>query len=270
MGLFTSRIPNGIITGVLGDGGLGPLYDPALGGEGRPPAGVQLYPRHLARGPDGSLYVTGYQLPSTPTSEYGMILKISSSLKGLEIGEFIVPSRDGWQIYVFNAEGRDDRTLNAYTNSVVYKFYYNAAGLLIRVEDANGNATLIERDASGFPTAIVGPFGQRTELTLDPNGYMATITNPAANTTSFTFASDGSMTGMTEPKGNSHVFRYNGEGRLIEDEDPEHNIQTLARSELSTGYSVLHPTAEGRQTTYQVERLNTYYERQVNTFPTGA
>ena len=177
---------------------------------------------------------------------------------------------DGSELYVFNAAGRHDRTLNAHTNSIIYQFYYDSEGRLNRVDDAYGNPTLIERDGSGAPTAIIGPFGQRTQLTVNGDGYLASISDPGDQTTSFTYTASGLMTGMTEPKGNAHAFTYGADGRLATDKDPANNIQTLTRSEFDTGYSVVHSTAEGRQTTYRVERLSNGNERQTNTFPTGA
>ena len=57
---------------------------------------------------------------------------------------------------------------------------------------------------------------------------------------------------------------------LLQIKTHANSIQTLTRSEFDTGYSVLHSTAEGRQTTYRVERLSNGNERQTNTFPTGA
>ena len=253
--------PTGIITALLMDPAAPSLYYTFE--EGRPPAGFYFPSKQTTVGPDGSLYVVGS----------GMVLKIHAPLKGLNFGEFIIPSTDGSEIYVFNVAGRHDRTLNAHTSSIIYRFYYDGLGLLIRVDDAYGNSTLIERGGSGAPAAIIGPFGQRTALTLNGDGYLASISDPAGQTTSFTFSAGGLMTGITEPMGYAHIFRYGPDGRLIQDEDPNvptHGIQTLTRSEFGTGYSVVHSTAEGRQTTYRVERLSNGDQRQTNTFPTGA
>ena len=254
--------PSGIISALLSDPAAPPSVTWRYGGEGGPPARLYFGSKQTAVGPDGSLYVSGGE-------GEGVVLKIHSPLKGLDFGDFIVPSQDGSELYVFNAAGRHDRTLNANTNSIIYQFYYDSEGRLIKADDAYGNQTLIERNGSA-PTAIIGPFGQRTQLTVNGDGYLTSISDPGDQTTSFTYTAFGLMTGMTEPKGTAHAFTYGADGRLATDKDPADNIQTLTRSEFDTGYSVVHSTAEGRQTTYRVERLSNGNERQTNTFPTGA
>jgi RHS repeat-associated protein len=250
--------PTGIMTALLMDPAALPPYYAFE--EGRPPASLRFASKQTVMGSDGSLYVVGS----------GMVLKIHAPLKGLDFGEFIVPSTDGSELYVFNSAGRHDRTLNATTNSVIHRFEYDTAGLLIKVYDAYANMTQIERDGSGWPTTIIGPFGQRTQLTVNGDGYLASVSDPGGQTTSFTYTASGLMTGMTEPKGNAHAFTYGADGRLATDKDPANDMQTLTRSEFDTGYSVIHSTAEGRQTTYRVERLSNGNQRQTNTFPTGA
>jgi RHS repeat-associated protein len=252
----------GIISALLSDPAAPPSVTWRYGGEGGPPARLIFGSKQTAVGPDGSLYISG--------GEEGVVLKIHAPLKGLDFGEFIVPSTDGSELYVFNAAGRHDRTLNANTNSIIFQFFYDSEGRLIKVDDAYGNPTLIERSGSA-PAAIIGPFGQRTQLTVNGDGYLASIADPGGQTTSFTYTASGLMTGMTEPKGgNVHAFTYGADGRLTQDKDPANNVQTLTRSEFDTGYSVVHSTAEVRQTTYRVERLSNGNQRQTNTFPTGA
>ena len=226
--------PSGIISALLSDPAAPPSVTFRYGGEGGPPARLYFGSKQTAVGPDGSLYVSGGE-------GEGVVLKIHAPLKGLDFGETLVPSQDGSELYVFNDAGRHARTLNAHTNSIIYQFYYDSEGRLNRVDDAYGNPTLIERDGSGAPTAIIGPFGQRTQLTVNGDGYLASISDPGNQTTSFTYSASGLMTGMTEPKGNAHAFTYGADGRLATDKDPANNIQTLTRSEFDTGYSVFIP-----------------------------
>lgn len=259
--------PDGLINAFLGDPAAVPLHYVVTGGEGRPPAAIRFLAQGTTMGPDGNFFVGGYD-ESNPWS--GMILKISAPFKGLDLSDLIVPSEDGAELYIFDASGRHERTLSAYTNAMIHRFEYDAAGLLIKIYDAYENMTLIERDASGWPAAFVGPFGQRTELALDANGYLASLSNPAGNTTSFSFGSLGLLTGLTDPNGNSHIFTYGADGRLIQDRDPANHLQALARTQSDFGYGVTHTTAEGRPTSYAVERLDNGSERKVNTFPSGA
>lgn len=79
----------------------------------------------------------------------------------------ILTSRDGAELYLFDATGRHLKTLNAVTGSVLLSFDYDQAKRLSKIEDAFGNATRIERDKQGNPMAVVGPYGQRATLEVD-------------------------------------------------------------------------------------------------------
>ncbi len=81
----------------------------------------------------------------------------------------MIASEDGTELFGFDATGRHLRTLNALTGGLRYEFRYDTPGLLIDIEDADGNVTTIERNADGTPAAIVGPYGQRTTVSLDIN-----------------------------------------------------------------------------------------------------
>src|SRR5262249_11742966 len=137
---------------------------------------------------------------------------------------------------------------------ILYRFDYDSAGRLITVTDGNSNVTTIER-AGGSPTGFVGPFGQRTGLTLHADGYLATISNPAGETVAFTYEGDGLLATLTDPRSNVYRFNYDASGRLLQDEDPAGGVQTLARTELSSGYQTTRTTGLNHTTTYRVERL---------------
>ena len=179
-------------------------------------------------------------------------------------------SKDGSEVFVFDPAGRHLRTINALTGSVVYEFTYDSDGRLIRIGDADGNITTIQRDATGNPSAIVGPYGQRTSLGLDANGYLERITNPAGEAVRFGYTSDGLLTETTDPRGNTSRYAYDDMGRLIRADDPAGGSQTFSRTQLPTGYEVTRTTALGRTTTYRVEHLSTGDKRLTNTFCCGA
>ena len=123
-------------------------------------------------------------------------------------------ARTGGEVYAF--AGRHLRTLDARTGAVRYTFSYNSLGDLVSVTDRDDNLTTIERNASGLPTAIVGPYGHRTLLTLDANGYLASVTNPANETVLLSNSSDGLFSGMTTPRGHTYTYRYDKWGQLNE------------------------------------------------------
>ena len=161
--------PNGIITTVAGNGAFG------YGGDGGPATQTSLNrPSAAAVGPDSSLYIAD--------SYNNRIRRVAPPPAGASLGETLIPSDDGQQLYVFDLAGRHLRTLHSLTGAVLYQFTYDSSGRLVAVIDGDGNTTTIERDASGQPTAIVAPFGQRTQLGLNANGYLSNITNPAGET----------------------------------------------------------------------------------------
>src|SRR5690606_5992533 len=186
---------------------------------------------------------------------------------GASFNDVMIPAEDGREIYVFDAQGRHLRTLNAITGAVRYQFTYNTAGHLVQITDGNGLTTTIERDVIGHPTAIIAPFGQRTTLSLDANGYLASLTNPASETIRFTYTADGLLTNMTTPHGHSYHFSYDPMGRLMRDEDPAGGFKALTRLENADDFMVNLTTALGRTHTYAVDRLPTGTTRWVNTDP---
>ncbi len=158
--------PDGIITTVAGNGPAG-----FSGYGGLAPKASLKYPNNMVIGADGSLYIDD--------ADNYRIGKVSSLLPGFNLNEVLIPSEDGTELYRFDPTGRHLSTLNALTGATLLSFTYDAQGRLNQITDGDGLNTRIERDALGYPTAIVAPFSQRTTLALDSNGYLAKVTNPA-------------------------------------------------------------------------------------------
>jgi RHS repeat-associated protein len=251
--------PDGIISTIAGVAG---YYQRGYAGDNGPATTAKFYsPWYIAIGPDGEIYIAD--------AGNRRLRRLRRLLPGLSDSDLAISSSDGREVYVFTQEGRHLRTVNTLTGIAVYQFGYDPDGRLVTVQDADGKVIAIERDTSGNPTAIVGPYGQRTTLALDGNGYLSDLTNPAGETTSFQYSSDGLMTGMTTPRGHAYNFTYDALGRLIRDDDPAGGYQALARSEFTNGYEVTRTTALGRTTTYRVENLPTGDKQMTNTFPDG-
>lgn len=90
----------------------------------------------------------------------------------------LVLSRDGEEVYAFDARGRHLRTVSARTGQVLWQFAWDANGLA-SVTDFDGEVTRVERDAAGQAQALVAPDGQRTVLTLDDAGRALKVTDAA-------------------------------------------------------------------------------------------
>jgi RHS repeat-associated protein len=248
---------DGIINTVAGSTG---VY--GFNGDGIPATQAQLnYPLGIAIGSDESLYIAD--------TYNNRVRRVAPALPGFSLADFLIPSDDGSELYIFNNAGRHLRTLDALTGAVRYNFTYDNAGKLNAVTDSDGNIVTIERDATGNATTIVSPYSQRTSLTLNANGYLDSITNPKGESVQLAYIADGLLISMTDPKGSIYRFSYDSLGRLIKDEDSEGGFKVLERTEITKGYSVKLSTGLNRNTTYQVEQLSTGDQRSVNIFPGG-
>ena len=219
-------------------------------------------------GPDGALYLsTNNAFPSN-----AHIRKISASLPGFPSTAFVVASRDGREVYSFDAQGRHQNTRDGLTGAIIRTFGYDAAGRLSQLTEKTGgtdNITTIQHDGSGNPTKIIGPFGQETLLGVDANGFMAGITNPAGETIQLNSTAQGLLQKFTDPRGNFSQYVYDGVGLLTQATDAAGKVQTFVRTAFDGGYSVAKTTSLGRTTTYAVEVLPNGDHRLTTTLPGG-
>lgn len=201
------------------------------------------------------------------------IRKITSALPGLSGSDVVIASRDGRQLYVFDAAGRHLRTLDALvpTAQPLYKFDYDTQGRLSQVTDRDGNVTALLRDVGGNLTGLKGPFGQTTTVTLDGAGYIRSATNPAGESMTFDYYDGGLMKTKTDPRGQVSSYSYDSDGRLSKDSDPPlaGGSQALTFSPAPGSWTVDKTSALGRKTHYQVQDLGTGDRKRVNTFPDG-
>ena len=202
-------------------------------------------PRSLAFGPDGKLYVLDDFARSidTPLPEFGF-------------GDVLIASEDASELYLFNADGRHLRTLDALLGHTIYEFAYDVAGLLSTITDGDGNAVRVERDGAGAPTAIVAPFGQRTTLTLDSGKHLATLTRPGEPATTLTYSADGLLKTFTDGGGNLHQFTYDENGLLVRDDDPAGGFKSLVRTQTDSSSAVTVTTALERSITHGTIKLS--------------
>lgn len=201
----------------------------------------------LAIGPDGNLLLSD--------RHEALVRRVQPVTHRLDSGKFMVASRDGSRVYVFDEDGRHLRTLNALTQATLLEFGYDDEALLTTVTDGDGLVTTIERDTDGHPEAIVGPYGHRTELSTHQNGlragFLQSITSPDGATYRFDYydpenpddthcSANGSncqglLKSLTEPKGGVHRYEYDRAGRLTLDEGPEGFRKTLVRTYSDDG-----------------------------------
>jgi RHS repeat-associated protein len=183
-------------------------------------------------------------------------------------GNTLLTSKDGSEIYVFNASGQHIQTVKPLTGALQYQFAYDAAGKLISVTDASGNVTTIERNGSEQATSITSPYSQTTTLSVDSNGFLSEVIDPAGDVNQFVNGSGGLITSRTDPNGDVYNYTYDSQGRLSEDADPAGGSTTLTNTILSSGYSVTSTTALGRTSTFQVN-TGVLGEELTDTWPDG-
>jgi len=261
--------PTGIITALAGR--RVPLNSTGIDGENGPAMAARFdQPNRLAVAPDGTLYIAD--------TGNNRIRKVTPPLPGLsEVGDTIIASPDGSELYVFNPRGRHERTVDTLAKDgrgnpvVIWGFAYDdpETGFLTAVTDRDGNVTTFERGVAGGDLVITGPFGQETVITLDANGYVASIANPGGETTSFQYTPDGLMTKVTDPRSNDTDYAYTAEGRLESTADPVGGGHTLTRTDIPGGFEVLAETAEEVQTGYRVEFQSTGDELRTTLLPDG-
>jgi RHS repeat-associated protein len=215
-------------------------------------------PNALDFGPDGRIYLLD-----------DFIRRIDAPLPALSLDNILIASGDGSELYVFNADGRHLRTLNALLGNTIYEFAYDAAGLLSTVTDLNGNVIQVERDGTGEPTAIVAPFGQRTAFTLNSDNYLASVTRQGEPPTTLTYTADGLLKTFTDRNGNLHQFTFDGDGLLMRDDDPAGGSKSLVRTVSDSSSAVTVTTALGRAIAYSTTHLSTGGTRRITVDSVG-
>jgi RHS repeat-associated protein len=206
--------------------------------------------RALDFGPDGRPYVLD-----------NIARRIDQPMPALALSDVLIASDDGSQLYVFNADGRHLRTIDALLGHTVSAFEYDAAGLLSTITDADGNVVRVERDGTGSPTAIVAPFGQRTELTLGAGRYLATVKRPGELATTLSYTADGLLQTFADGNSNLHRFTYDDNGLLIRDDNAAGGFKTLVRTVTDSSSGVTVATALGNSITHNTVTLSTGAKR---------
>ncbi|NQX58142.1 fibronectin type III domain-containing protein [Paenibacillus qinlingensis] len=189
---------------------------------------------------------------------------------GAEVSKTSIPNDDGITLtQIDTLNGRHSQTVHALTGKVMQSFGYDAEGRLIQLEDGSGNRTTIVRDASGKPTAIVAPGGQRTELTVNERGQLITVRGKLGYQYDMMYTAKGLLTSFTDPNRHKSDYLYDDKGYLVQTKTPAGGVKTLTRNELSDGFSVTFTDAANRQTVYETRQVGSFTTRTI-TEPGGA
>ena len=257
---------DGIITTVAGDGGYG------SSGDGGPATRANIIAGQVLVLRNGSILIADDLQDDFPDQ----IRVVSPQLPGFVADEIVIPSVDGFELYVFDSFGRHLRTVNALTGSLRYQFTYDSSGNLINVTDSNGNVTILERDFSidADVRAVVGPYGHRTVLSRSVSDLLSGVEYPGGDTLAMSYLDGANSTGLlsefTNSRGNTTFLSYDSEGLLVRDQDPAGGYIDLAKQDLENGSEVGVTSAGGMTTNYAVERLPDSLITRTTSYPDGS
>ncbi len=235
--------PQGIMLPVAGREGGGKVLS------GVPAIDALVSEYNLAFGEDDALYLSKSSLFGGSRS---FRIRRISNKTGMAFGERQVSSPDGRKIFVFDTLGRHLETVDSISGETEYRFIYDEQGNLKKIIDAYENITTIERDADGYPVAIISPDEQRTSLALDSNGYLSSVVNPAGESYQMSYSISGLLLSFTDANQNSSNMTYDELGYLTTDINAAGGGWTLSRSKLVRGNEYRMTSAEGRTSIYQV------------------
>jgi RHS repeat-associated protein len=221
---------------------------------------TDLSPFGVGISPDGSVYFTDFSI--------NLVRRADNVFPRLSRGDTIIPSADASEVYVFGG-GRHVRTLDPLTGLALLTFTYDTNGFVTGVTDIDGKETVIERETTGKPLAIVAPGGQRTTLTTGTGGKLASIANPANESYAFTYGPAGLLESLTDPRSGQHTYHYDVKGGVIDDQGPDGMSISLHRTDSGQSYSVTRTSAEGRTHTYNVLNSPDTSESRVVVAPDG-
>src|SRR4029079_5586 len=123
-------------------------------------------------------------------------------------GDTAIASEDGSEVWIFDAGGRHLRTLDGLLGSQLREFGYDAEGRLVRVQDAYGRNTYVDRDAAGAPRAIIAPDGRRTDLAVNGSAKLSSVTNPLSQARTFSYDAGGRLARQDLPTGRHSTYVY--------------------------------------------------------------
>lgn len=195
--------------------------------------------------------------------------RIGSLWPGFQLGDTTLASPAGDQVFVFDANGRHKRTLDALTGAVQLTFGYDTSGRLVTVTDAYNSVTTIQRSAAGVATSITAPGGQVTALTVTAEGDLASIKDPLGHGVTMTYLSGSLLATYKDALGRQNDFTYDAEGRLTKDTEPDGTFTSLALSETPTKHTVVRTSPGGAVTTFVDEVLSDGTQRSQQIVPNG-
>ena len=188
--------------------------------------------------------------------------------RALDGSQQTIADPGGEVLHVFDGRGRHLRTIDALTGGLLYRLHYEQ-GRVLSMEDAFGNLTRVDRDATGQAIGLISPEGLRTAFTLDTRGYLASLTTPGGERSEFRYTTSGLLLSRTDARGHTWHYRYDSSGRLIADDQPDGSGWAIARRDFGSGSESDFTSRLGRTTTHGVVQRVDGTEVRYTRYPDG-
>jgi YD repeat-containing protein len=229
--------PDGVVQTVLGNGVTGLAGSTGIG---RPATGVSSDPIDVELSPDGKLLVI------EAFDGRRLVWTLEPPLPQFAIGEYVIPSEDGAELYHFDSLGKHQETFDALTGATLLTFAYTPSGMLDTISDPHGNVTRVVRDGTGRPTGVEAPFGQVTQLRQTASGFLDKITNPAGEALSMVGSANGLISSLVAEGSATASLEHDPFGRITLREGPTGSFRQFNRTFDARGRGVTTFTAGGR------------------------
>ncbi|WP_052296594.1 RHS repeat domain-containing protein [Nitratifractor salsuginis] len=218
---------------------------------------------HSALGSGWDLSIDARLFDQTLYLGNGVILAV----KPVQEGTRRVVSLGGKEWH-FNADGALEMIRDAYTQTPLYRLFYDSDGHLVKIVDSNRQTTRIVYNGDGIATAIVAPTGQRTLLDIDAQGDLAEVQYEDGSSYAFVYDRHR-MTEEIDPNGNSFEHYYDEAGRIVKVVDAEQGEWDFATEYGPDGIRRTVTRAAGDTVTYAEELLNNGWLHSTVTLPSG-
>ncbi len=130
-------------------------------------------------------------------------------------------------------------------------YWFDADGLLARVEDALGNSTYYTYDSNFNLTQITDAAGQVYTDSYDSSGNLVSSSNPLGQTVNYTYSStDNTLASVTDPNGNTTQYAYDGQGNLTSTTYPDGTVASVAYNPIGNVQSTTNQDGQAIHYTY--------------------
>jgi RHS repeat-associated protein len=147
-------------------------------------------------------------------------------------------------------------------------FYFDAAGKLLRLENARGHQISLGRDANGRVSTMADTFGSVfATFAYNPDGTVASITAADGRSVQYAWA-NGNLSQVVDPAGGVTEYQYDAKGQITRKRKPNGAVDNLTYSTSGMVVSQLDDEGNGFYFDYGVNEATKQFYSAV-TFTDG-